>query len=145
MPVCFILKGQVILVFTELLFKRMSGLLSLSITVVVAMLVGKYVTSRKQHRPYPPGPKPKPFIGNALELPSQDIANVYIEWGREYNSESNNLFCPFANIWVTGDIIHASALGSHVVVLNRLEDAIELLEKRATKYSDRPAYPIQKL
>ena len=35
----------------------------------------------------------------------------------------HDLFCPFANIRTTASIIHTSALGSHVVVLNRFEDA----------------------
>lgn len=75
----------------------MSAFLSLSIIVFIALLLGKYVTSRKQRRPYPPGPKPKPIIGNSLDLPTTDLPNVYVEWGKKYNSESNDLFCPFAN------------------------------------------------
>jgi len=67
----------------------MSGLLSLSITVFFALLLRKYVTSWKRHLSYPPGPKPKPFIGNTLDLPTKDLSNVYIKWGKKYNSESN--------------------------------------------------------
>jgi hypothetical protein len=123
----------------------MSAYLSLSITVFIALLLGKYVMSRKQHRPYPPGPKPKPIIGNALEIPTTDLGNVYAAWGKKYNSELNELFCRLANVLAIGSIIHASALGSHVVVLNKFEDAEELLEKRAAIYSDRSEFPIQKL
>jgi hypothetical protein len=122
----------------------MSPFLSLSITVFIALLLRKYVTSRRQP-PYPPGPKPKPIIGNALDLPTIDLANVYVAWGKKYNSKLNELFCPFVNIGVIGSIIHASAFGRHVLVLNNLEDAEELLEKRAAMYSDRPVFPIQKL
>jgi hypothetical protein len=67
----------------------MSAFLSLSITVFIALLLAKYVTSRKQHRPYPPGPKPMPIIGNAFELPTIDAAEVYTAWGKKYNSELN--------------------------------------------------------
>jgi len=123
----------------------MSAFLSLSITVFIALFLGKYAASRKKRRPYPPGPKPKPIIGNALEIPTTDLGNVYSAWGKKYNSELNDLFCPFANIRAIGNIIHASALGSHVVVLNKFEDAEELLEKRAAIYSDRSEFPIQKL
>ena len=123
----------------------MSPFLSLSLTVFVALLLRKYVTSRKQCRPYPPGPKPRLIIGNALDLPTKDLANVYVEWGKKYNSELSDLLCAFANIEPIGSIIHATAFGSHVVVLNKLEDVDELLERRAAKYSDRPEYPIQKL
>ena len=50
-----------------------------------------------------------------------------------------------SNVRAIGSIIHASALGSHVVVLNKFEDAEEVLEKRAAIYSDRSEFPIQKL
>jgi hypothetical protein len=123
----------------------MSAFLYLSITVFIALLLAKYVTSRKQHRPYPPGPKPKPIIGNALDLPTTDLANVYIAWGKKYNSELNELFRPFANIRAIGSIIHTSAFGRHMVVLNKLEDAEELLNRRAAISSDRYEFPIQKL
>ena len=63
----------------------------LSIVVLVALLLREYVTSRKRRRPYPPGPKPKPIIGNVLDLPTKDAANVYVEWGKKYNSEPNLL------------------------------------------------------
>ena len=38
--------------------------------------------------------------------------------------------------------MHASALGQHLVIINDLSIAIELLEKRATLYSDRPTLPM---
>jgi hypothetical protein len=67
---------------------NMSGLLPLSLSVFFALLLRKYVASRKKHLPYPPGPKPIPFIGNILDLPTDDLLNVYIEWGKKYSSES---------------------------------------------------------
>ena len=123
----------------------MYTLLLLSITSSVALVFWKYLISRKKQRLYPPGPKPKPIIGNFFDFPTKDLAKVYLEWGRKYNSELNFLFCPFADIWDIGSIIHASAFGNHVVVVNNLEDAAELLDRRAPKYSDRPEYPILKL
>jgi len=43
------------------------------------------------------------------------------------------------------DIIHLSTLGNQITVLNKREDADELLERRSAKYSDRPAMPILEL
>ncbi|KAF8953632.1 hypothetical protein BDZ97DRAFT_1608491, partial [Flammula alnicola] len=71
--------------------------------------------------PFPPGPKPKVLIGNMLDFPYRDASIHYVEWGKKYNS----------------DILHASSLGNHFVVLNSLTDAEELLERRARIYSDR--------
>ena len=131
--------------FRFLFYRTMPIFLSRSITVVVALLLWKYVTSRKQRRSYPPGPKPKPLIGNLLDFPIQDVANVYVEWGKKYNSESNNVILSIPKAWAIGSVLHTSALGSHVVVVNKLEDAVELFERRAKIYSDRPEYPIQNL
>ena len=36
---------------------------------------------------YPPGPRPKFLIGNALEFPKYNARRVFAEWGRKYNSE----------------------------------------------------------
>ena len=49
---------------------------------------------------------------------------------------------PFANL---ADILYASVLGNHFLILNSLEDAQELLERRASIYSDRPVFPIIKM
>ena len=40
-----------------------------------------------------------------------------------------------------GDILHLKVLGRHIVVLNSVDSAVTLLEKRANKYSDRPVIP----
>uniref|UniRef100_A0A8H7XY19 Cytochrome P450 n=1 Tax=Psilocybe cubensis TaxID=181762 RepID=A0A8H7XY19_PSICU len=88
-------------------------------------LVGSIV-SRNKRAPYPPGPKPKPIIGNLLDFPMEYSARVYAKWGEEYNSP----------------IVHAESLGNHVTVLNKREDAEELLEQRAKVYSDRVTMPI---
>ncbi|KAF9552595.1 cytochrome P450 [Agrocybe pediades] len=52
-----------------------------------------------------------------------------MEWSEKYRS----------------DVLHIEGFGKHVVILNKLEDVDELLEKRANNYSDRPVAPIIKL
>ena len=44
--------------------------------------------SQKKRGPYPPGPKPKPLIGNAFDIPTKDSCQVYLEWEKKYNSQS---------------------------------------------------------
>ncbi len=48
-------------------------------------------------------------------------------------------------LYELGDIIHVTALGQHIVILHSVEDAIELLEKRAHIYSSRPSFPMLEL
>ncbi|KAF8959259.1 cytochrome P450 [Flammula alnicola] len=110
----------------------MHVLVSVAIVCLIAGILSKLAKSLKaggKRALYPPGPKPRFLVGNMFDFPTNCAAEKYIEWGEKYKS----------------DILHASALGNHVVVLNKLEDADELLERRSRKYSDRPAIPVVKL
>lgn len=52
-----------------------------------------------------------------------------MEWSEQYNSS----------------VIYLSALNHHFVILNKMEDIAELMERRSSKYSDRPSSPMYKL
>ena len=41
---------------------------------------------------------------------------------------------------LSGDISHVEIMGRHIVVLNSVKDAIEMLDKKSSKYSDRPVF-----
>jgi hypothetical protein len=56
-----------------------------AIFVVAAKLV-YHLLRRAARPPYPPGPKPKILIGNALDFPKNNARRVYVEWGRKFNS-----------------------------------------------------------
>ncbi|KAJ7704674.1 cytochrome P450 [Mycena metata] len=71
--------------------------------------------------PFPPGPPPQIFVGNYREIPTEHPWLTYTDWGNRY-----------------GDLVHASALGQHIVIVNSLKRASELFEKRSHIYSDRP-------
>ncbi|KAF4621053.1 hypothetical protein D9613_001191 [Agrocybe pediades] len=108
--------------------------LAISYALLIPLLLwGAIIALRRvvknSHPPYPPGPKPKFLIGNALDIPVEGASEIYMEWGRKYNS----------------GILHVEALGNHIIILNTVEDADELLEKRANNYSDRPVIPIAKM
>lgn len=77
--------------------------------------------TRPSHPPLPPGPKPDPIIGNARNFPTNRWYETFCEWQKYY-----------------GDIIHVNVLGSHIVVLNSLDAARDLLVKRGNLYSGRP-------
>ncbi|KAF8895087.1 cytochrome P450 [Infundibulicybe gibba] len=108
-----------------------SGIGSLLAVLIVGYLCRRYLQStRSRHRfPFPPGPKPRPLIGNALEIPTQAAWITYAKWAKTYGS----------------NILHAETLGQHIIILNSLDDATELLEKRASNYSSRPPLPMLEL
>jgi Cytochrome P450 len=97
---------------------------SLVIAGIIHYLYRQYSTSRSK-LPYPPGPRPLPLLGNALDLPTSHEYETYRRWGKEF-----------------GDVVHVSALGQHIVIINSLKAANELLEQRSAIYSGRPYLPM---
>ncbi|KAI9445989.1 cytochrome P450 [Lactarius indigo] len=85
----------------------------------LALLVWR---TSKRSLPYPPGPKRLPVVGNLFSMPSQEEWVTYRNWSRESGS----------------DVIHVDVMGSHIVILNSMKAANELLERRSSNYSDRP-------
>ncbi|KAL7284540.1 hypothetical protein ACG7TL_001832 [Trametes sanguinea] len=70
--------------------------------------------------PLPPGPKPLPIIGNALDVPTTLMGQKFRALSEKY-----------------GDVMHLDAFGQPMIILNSHEAAMELLEKRSANYSDR--------
>ncbi|KAI0029194.1 cytochrome P450 [Vararia minispora EC-137] len=101
-----------------------------SLTDIAAAAAIVWIFSRlmkKQALPYPPGPPGKPIIGNASDIPktAKQQWEKFTQWKEDY-----------------GPIIHISAMGIHFVVLNDVNVAKDLLEKRSAIYSDRPTMPM---
>lgn len=71
--------------------------------------------------PLPPGPRLLPFVGNALDIDVSRPWLTYTNWKEKY-----------------GDIVYSRVLGQHIIIINSIEIARELLDKRSAIYSDRP-------
>ncbi|GJJ15427.1 hypothetical protein Clacol_009704 [Clathrus columnatus] len=70
----------------------------------------------------PPGPKPLPILGNAHQIPTKNIQEVYSKWRKLY-----------------GGIVHVTVGKQHIVLLNTPRHAFGLLEKQGKIYSHRPS------
>ncbi|KAI0767204.1 cytochrome P450 [Fomes fomentarius] len=99
----------------------------LSITVALFISLHRWWTfrSRSNGLPLPPGPRPLPIIGNALDIPKTAMAAKFRDLSAIY-----------------GDILYLSAFGKPMIVLGSHEAAIDLLEKRSANYSTRPHNPM---
>ncbi|KZT66444.1 cytochrome P450 [Daedalea quercina L-15889] len=101
----------------------------MSRTVILALLIVLFVLlcwlivvrRRREALPSPPGPKPLLIVGNVREIRSFVQDKQRPEW-RRY-----------------GDVMYMHALGRELVVLNSASAATDLLEKRGSAYSNRPA------
>lgn len=69
----------------------------------------------------PPGPMPLPFVGNKFNLPKSKPWIQFQEWSKVYG--------PIFTIWIGR---------KPTVVISDPNIAVELMEKRSTKYSSRP-------
>lgn len=74
--------------------------------------------------PLPPGPPGEPLLGHLRIMPSYSPEYTYMKWGKEYNS----------------DILSFNILGQPVIVLNSVQAATDLLDKRGGNYCDRPRF-----
>ncbi|KIJ56796.1 hypothetical protein M422DRAFT_57427 [Sphaerobolus stellatus SS14] len=85
-------------------------------------LYGEAISSgAKKSVTLPPGPKGLATIGNLFSLPQSVPWKTYAKWGEPY-----------------GGILHISALGTHLVILNDPKYAEEMLDKKGRLYSERP-------
>ena len=92
----------------------------------------------KRRLPYPPGPRSLPIVGSLFSIPSQEEWITYKKWSEELGVRRSRLLHLVANWPLSGsDIVHAEVMGSHIVILNSIKAANELLEKRSSIYSDR--------
>ncbi|ELU40025.1 cytochrome P450 [Rhizoctonia solani AG-1 IA] len=90
-------------------------------TSVVAYLLLKIVrTTSEPAGVLPPGPEQLPLIGNVHQL--------------------KPLYSNFANNDSTGDMFYLSILGKPLIVVNSMQIASDLLDKRSVNYSERPTF-----
>ncbi|KAG1883461.1 cytochrome P450 [Suillus subluteus] len=100
-------------------------ILALGISCIIALVAASGLTRRRVYPvPLPPGPRPLPILGNALQLDTKRPWLTYTEWGKTY-----------------GKIVYSRILGIDLIIINSETIARELLDKRSANYSTRPVIP----
>ncbi|KAK4495602.1 hypothetical protein PRZ48_012870 [Zasmidium cellare] len=96
----------------------------LSAVLLVIVFVLRTRVKRRSVFPLPPGPPGEPILGHLRVVPTDNPEYAYAKWSEEYNS----------------DVIYVNILGQPVVVLNSVQAAVDLLDKRGSNYCDRPRF-----
>lgn len=107
------------------------------ITTLVVFLAVRYVNS--PWRKVPPGPRGLPIVGHAFRLRDKDW--MFENDIKRKFSVSDPIF-PSVTAGLRREtldhMMYLNALGQPILVINSLKTAFELLDRRASIYSDRP-------
>ncbi|KAI9059151.1 CyP450 monooxygenase [Trametes sanguinea] len=97
-----------------------SGWIPVAGLLVTLLLMWVFNRPSGRRRPLPPGPKPLPLIGNALDFPTKDLGQGLRDMNLKY-----------------GELVYLNMVGQPMVILGTHEAAVDLLEKRSSIYSGR--------
>lgn len=128
----------------SLLYSAHPGLALFAVIAISAVTL--HLSSRSRTRRYPPGPPGQPFIGHLRDLATKPPHLYYTELKKIYGTHhsANIVSRPVLTVALyenSGDVVHVSALGQPIILIGSWEAANQLLGKRGSIYSDRPAAP----
>ncbi|KAF2792015.1 cytochrome P450 [Melanomma pulvis-pyrius CBS 109.77] len=107
------------------LYPRLSTIGFLIVAFAAWRIASFYSFKRKSKGlPLPPGPKGEPILGHLRIIPSDNPEFYYQKLSKELGS----------------DVLSFNVLGQPVVVLNSVQAATDLMDKRGANYCDRPRF-----
>ncbi|KAJ7798112.1 cytochrome P450 [Mycena olivaceomarginata] len=87
----------------------------------VGLLLVIKLMKRRSTPPRPPGPRGLPFLENLLDMPTEREWIKFAEFGKLY-----------------GDISSVSVFGQQLTIINGVQVAMDILDKKSVLCSDRP-------
>ena len=111
---------------------------SVILALVLWQLLSKKSRGNPQGLPLPPGPKPLPLIGNALDMPKDYPWKTFQKWCKQYGTSHTfgHLSCS-SKTGFLGDLVYVNVVGQPIIVVGSAEVAYDLFERRSSKYSGR--------
>lgn len=96
----------------------------IAFVILIGAIHAALSRTRRGDLPLPPGPPGEPVLGHLRVIPTNNPEYSYMKWSDEYKS----------------DILSFNVLGQPVIVLNSVQAAVDLLDRRGANYSDRPRF-----
>lgn len=112
--------------------------------VVLGVIHYRKSIANRRYNSLPPGPSGYPIVGNINAIPQHEPWFKFLEWSRQYSkyydmiSGTHATYLNTDQLCAESDVIGLRIFGTNIVVVNSLEAATELLDKRSSIYSDRP-------
>lgn len=98
---------------------------SLAFTIIIVPIISVLIHDFLLYLRLPPGPVPLPFIGNKLIIPTSSPWVQFEKWSKMYG--------PIFTLWIGR---------RPTIIISDPNVAVDLLEKRSTKYSSRPRFVV---
>ena len=99
-------------------------ILVLVLCAFITYTIRSWISASNLAKHLPPGPPRRPIIGNLLDLPKEQD---WLQWAKH-----RKLYGPISSV---------SVFGYNIIVVNDLQIAQDIMEKRSAIYSDRPRVP----
>ncbi|GBE89487.1 cytochrome P450 [Sparassis crispa] len=118
------------------------GIITYLVWAVAVIACAALLRRNRRNLSLPPCPPADPLIGHLRQCTFAPQCELFQKWATEYGESQPHriaiavLLKPVAAI--AGDVFHLNILGKIFVVVNSLQVATDLLEKRSANYSDRP-------
>ncbi|KAJ5930183.1 cytochrome P450 [Penicillium verhagenii] len=100
------------------------ALLGLVLLFIAITLYLVHVNKLSKRLPLPPGPPGHPLWGHLQVIPKDHPEHQFVKWGKQYNS----------------DVLYFNVLGRKILVVNSVDAAHNLMDKKGANYSDRPRF-----
>ena len=111
------------------------------VVVLILALITLYRASERDRLSLPPGPRGWPLIGNLLDIPQSDIVKTQAQWARKYGAWLriyNHCLGVIDLKQIPGKVVYVDAAGQPMIILNDVDLANELLDKKGVTCSNRP-------
>ena len=116
----------------------MERLLVTLLSLGVGLVLWIFIKRLRNLPPLPPGPPADPIIGHLRIIPTDNNDLFFYELSKKYGEHRKSIHpSPAISNCNAGKVAHLRIPGNTMIILNSVQAATDLLDKRSAIYSDR--------